>query len=61
MPHQPRSSNTFEFSRSVYLRNLLEPYNMYAVMGLQQHHRCFYIAESKAIAGKDTGTQQTLI
>ena len=44
---------TFEMSRAVYFRTLLEPYYVYAFMGLQASPRCFYVAESKAFAGKD--------
>jgi hypothetical protein len=48
-----RVAQSFEASRDVYHRALLEPCKVYAFMDLQETPRCFYVAESKAFAGKD--------
>ena len=52
--HGPSKGQTFESSREVYLRNLLQPYKLYAFMGIQRTYACFYVAENKSFAGKDT-------
>ena len=43
----------FEIARGVYYRSLLKPNKLYAFMSLQIRPRCFYIADSKSVAGKD--------
>jgi hypothetical protein len=48
-----QQKHSFEKSREIYFRNLLQPYKIYAFMSLQRTPRCFYVAENKSFAGKD--------